>query len=153
MTAPGIGAGGRAAAGDERPQVRPVARRGADGVGMGHRSKMAGQDPVRRRQVGKVVVTHRPDDRQAMRHLGEPREMLADRDTRYVCGDRPERPANILGAPGLGSHVSSWLGPPHIKIKMHDLARPNPFGPDPCPTGFARRRPGKLSPGSASTPA
>ena len=34
------------------------------------------------------------------------------------------------GASGLGSQVSSWLGPPHRKIRMHDFARPNPFGPE-----------------------
>ncbi len=30
------------------------------------------------------------------------------------------------GESGLRSQVSIWLGPPHWKIRMHDLARPKP---------------------------
>src|SRR5688572_7806059 len=37
-------------------------------------------------------------------------------------------PRISAGASGLGSQVSSCEGPPHIKIKMHCLARPNPRG-------------------------
>ncbi len=66
---------------------------------------------------------------------------------------RRNGPRMSSGASGLGSHVSSWLGPPHIKIRMHDFARPNPFGPEFYPTGFARRRPGKPRPVNASAPA
>jgi len=33
-------------------------------------------------------------------------------------------PANVDGASGLGSNVSSWLGEPNRYSKMHDLARP-----------------------------
>jgi hypothetical protein len=41
----------------------------------------------------------------------------------------PKLPRISAGASGFGSQVSSWLGPPHMKIIKHDFARPNPTGP------------------------
>src|SRR5262245_18771900 len=35
-------------------------------------------------------------------------------------------PRISLGAPGFGSHVSSWLWPPLANTRMTDLARPKP---------------------------
>ena len=48
-------------------------------------------------------------------------------------------PRISAGASGLGSQVSSWLGPPHWKIRMHDFARPNP-GRRPRAPALARPR-------------
>ena len=41
-------------------------------------------------------------------------------------GMQPSSPRISSGASGLGSNVSSWLGEPYMKSRMHDLAWPNP---------------------------
>ena len=94
--------------------------RRAGGVGIGRRRQVAGQQPMGRREVGGIVVAHRPDDRQPVRLGREQREVLADPDARRPVAIVPNSPRISAGASGLGSHVSSWLGPPHWKIRMHD---------------------------------
>ena len=37
-----------------------------------------------------------------------------------------KEPRISAGASGLGSQVSSWLGPPHWKMRMQERARPKP---------------------------
>jgi hypothetical protein len=41
-------------------------------------------------------------------------------------GMQPSSPRISCGESGFGSKVSSWLGEPYIKRRMHALARPNP---------------------------
>ena len=41
-------------------------------------------------------------------------------------GMQPSSPRISSGASGLGSNVSSWLGEPYMKRRMHDLACPKP---------------------------
>jgi hypothetical protein len=60
-------------------------------------------------------------------------------------------PRISAGASGLGSQVSSWLGPPHMKISRQDRARPNPAGP--AATARLRYNWGSPSPAIASVPA
>ena len=63
-------------------------------------------------------------------------------------------PRISLGASGLGSQVSMWLGPPHWKIRMQDFARPNPE-PEAESSAIARPRSnaGNPRPSDPSTPA
>ena len=63
----------------------------------------------------------------------------------------PKLPRISAGASGLGSQVSSWLGPPHMKISMHDFARPNPSGP--AVAARLRYSSGNPSPAIARAPA
>ena len=82
--------------------------------------------------------------------------MLADVDARRGRLDRGLKRPRMLGsgASGLRSQVSSWLGPPHWKIRMHDRARPNP---DAMPGTSAPARPrnssGSARPNEPRTPA
>ena len=103
--------------------------------------------PVKIRSPLKDERRHRGSssrDRQPMCLPHQKREMLADRDSRSARRNRLERPANVFGR-GFGSHVSSWLGPPQRKIRMHDFARPNPLDPGSCRRSRHRRRPGNPS--------
>ena len=115
--------------GHQRPQVRPVARRGAGGVGMrasGRGGRSGAGGPSRGARSRRDSSTGRSP---AGASAAQQREVLADPDARASwwrsCRSSPRISA---GASGLGSQVSSWLGPPHRKIRMHDFARPNPSG-------------------------
>src|SRR5688572_21471813 len=58
----------------------------------------------------------------------------------------PNGPRNSAGASGLGSKVSSWLGPPSSQMRMTDLS----FAALPLPFAFAwacaRKRSGRARP-------
>src|SRR5262249_24745435 len=72
-----------------------------------------------------------------------------------LVGIAANEPRIAWGALGFGSQVSSWLGPPHWKIRMHALARPNPAGRralPPGPSARARSNPGRPKPVRVSAP-
>ena len=79
---------------------------------------IAGAEQERRATMVPLLGAHRPDQGEVLHLSCELRQVLADRDARHARLDRAIGPP--LACPGLGSKVSSWLGPPLIQSRMHD---------------------------------
>jgi len=91
---------------DECTEVGRVIGRRTGRVGVGRRGQVAGQRAMGARKVGRVVVSHRADDRQAIGAGREQGEMLADPHAGQAGRDRGEAAPDLdwrirLGIPGI----------------------------------------------------
>ena len=109
-----------------------VARRLA--ITIDHRCQVPGQRHVPTRQMGRIAVRQRANDRQPVGQPGDALEMFADERTGHGRGNRLERPANFGRCVRLGVEGFELAGAaPH----KEENAR---LGPTETRTPLIRRR-------------
>ena len=109
----------RHAAGDHA-EVGVLGLRGGGRVGRGRR--LAGEHLDRAVVVRRHGVVQRPHHGEPLREPGLEREAARRSPCRARwCGSAGTARDISAGASGLGSHVSNWLGPPHIQKRMTEV--------------------------------
>ena len=123
------------------------------GVGVRLGGEVAGQQPMGRREVRGVVVASSSGRSPAGRSGGASSGKCSlIRTPGVLVAIGLNSPRISSGASGLGSQVSSWLGPPHMKTSRHDFARPKPSAEPRRRGGAAREEARHGQPGQREGP-